>query len=211
MTSKYVPVLYVVVLSVVTPVVNANPFVDMGMRGTVELAKGVPANDMLGFGIYGHYALEQDWLLGFGLDFLAYDFENPAEILGITTADVKIIDAATTATNLTLWLERRYTEAGSAWYWQAGLGVGMLDVKNATGSVQGGGAYVAATEPNTEILVIGGLGYRKQLGAHWTFDSAAGLAYHMADWKVRDLNSVAVGTIDNYTAYTLRFGVDYRF
>ena len=213
MNFKYSYLLHVVAFCFVLlpPAATANEFVDFGMRGHVELADGVPANDMLGFGFYVHYGLGQGWLLGMGLDRLSYDFENPAQILGIQAADSHIIDAATTATNVTMWLERRYGEGVTDWYWQAGLGVGMLDVENATGNVQGGGTYLIATEPNTETRLFAGLGYRKQLSNNWNFDSAAGVTYHLADWQVRDLNSSAVATVDNYTAYTIRFGVDYSF
>ena len=168
---------------------------------------------MLGFGVYGHYTWAQGWLLGAGLDQMFDDFESPARILRIIQpVGSAVVDAPAAATNLTAWIERRY-EAGArgAWYWQAGVGVGRVSADDVTGPVQGGGTYRITTDADTELLLLGGLGYRYRIAGNWNLNSSVGLNYHFADWQVRDLNSGAIGNVGNYAAYTIRLGIDYSF
>ena len=123
-----------------------------------------------------------------------------------------MVDASATATNVAMWIERRYAAgARGSWSWLAGLGVGLVDADDVTGPVQGGGTYRITTDPDTELLMLGGLGYRYRIGGNWSLDGSIGLTYHLADWQVRDLNSGAVGNVGNYAAYTIRVGVDYSF
>ncbi|MFV2032606.1 MAG: hypothetical protein ACC663_08920, partial [Gammaproteobacteria bacterium] len=68
-----------------------------GFRLNVEVADGKPANDILGYGIYGRYLINQDWRIGFGLDLAAYDLERPASLLGISSSAPRVIDADTSS------------------------------------------------------------------------------------------------------------------
>lgn len=183
-------------------------FVDFGFRGNVELGDGEPANDMLGYGFYTHYMLNNSALLGFGIDSIGYDFESPAQVVGITQDQtVKTIDASAAATNLTAWYEKR----NDAWYWRAGLGVGLVSVDDKGGPVQGGGTFNITTDAGTEFLILGGGGYRFEISPNWTVDTYAGILHHFADWKVRDTVSNNTGTVSDYTDYSFQIGIDYSF
>ena len=56
---------------------------EIGMRGLVLLGKGTPANDMLGEGLIGRFALSDAWRLGIALDGVTFDYETPNRALGI--------------------------------------------------------------------------------------------------------------------------------
>jgi len=77
---------------------------EIGVQANVFSAGGEPANDIIGGGIFGTYKLNEDWYVGVGIDLASYDFEDPAKILGIPTADS--IDASADSTAVTAWIER---------------------------------------------------------------------------------------------------------
>jgi len=183
-------------------------FMDFGARANVELGDGEPANDMLGFGFYTHYQFNNGVLLGFAVDSMGYDFEGPAKIVGITQdTSLNTIDAASQATNITAWYEQRR----NSWYWRAGLGVGLVDVDDQGGPVEGGGTFNITTDPGTEYLLLGGGGYRYKFSQNWTLDGYAGIIHHFADWKVKDTVSGNTGTVSDYTDWSFQIGVDYSF
>ncbi len=183
-------------------------FTDFGMRGGVELGDGIPANDIISYGIYTHYQFSNGFLLGLALDISGYDFEGPAQIVGVTqNLSLKTIDASAQATNITAWYEQR----GASWYWRAGLGVGIVDVDDVSGPVQGGGTFNIKTDASTEYLLLGGVGYRYKFNQNWGLDSYFGLNHHIADWKVRDTVSGRTGTVGGYTDYSIQLGIDYSF
>ena len=48
---------------------------EVGVRANVLLGDGVPANDILGFGVISRYRLSDGWFVGFGLDRYEYDVD----------------------------------------------------------------------------------------------------------------------------------------
>lgn len=204
--SKYILLASLTVLS--SFMVNAQGITDFGFRGNVELGNGKPANDMLGFGLYTHYKFNDGLLLGVGIDSIGYDFEGVAGTVGITQdLSVKTIDATTKVTNITAWLEQR----GPSWYYRAGLGLGLVDVSNKGGLVEGGGTFNITTDAGTEILLLAGVGHRYPFSQNWTLDTYAGLVHHLADWKIRDTVSGSTGTVSDYTDSSFHIGLDYSF
>lgn len=82
---------------------------DVGLRGIITAASGEPANDIPGYGAFGHYRWNEDWTIGFSVDRTEYDYEEPAKILGIPTDPaVEPIDAVAEATVVGAWLERTF-------------------------------------------------------------------------------------------------------
>ena len=66
---------------------------DLGLRAGGLLASGRPANDMLGYGVFGHYRINDRWRLGFALDTSEFDFERTASVVGLEQSPaVKDID-----------------------------------------------------------------------------------------------------------------------
>jgi len=49
----------------------------VGVRGGMTLANGEPANDLITYGIYGRYNLNDRWNIGLSVDSLTGDFEEP--------------------------------------------------------------------------------------------------------------------------------------
>ena len=49
---------------------------EVGLRGNVMLGDGLPANDMLGFGVISRYYLNDGWFAGAALDTTDFDFGN---------------------------------------------------------------------------------------------------------------------------------------
>lgn len=187
---------------------------ELGVRANAESAGGEPANDILGFGISGRYRLSQNWWLGASVDIPSYDYERPAKTLNIVQdTTVSDIDASVDATNVMLWLERRYgvPASTSQWFWNAGLGFGSVDVDDASGPTQAGGTFNITTDAGTETLLMLGAGYLYNFNDSWVLESSLSVVQHFADWEVRDTITGITGTVDDYTALGIHFGVNYRF
>ncbi len=73
----------VALLSLVSTAYSDAPRYEVGLRGNVLLGDGVPANDILGFGVTGRYYLRDGWFAGLVLDTYDYDFERPSDVVGI--------------------------------------------------------------------------------------------------------------------------------
>ena len=187
---------------------------DLGVRAETTVADGVPANDIPGFGIFGHYPLNERWTLGLGVDLLEFDYEEPAQILGITQ-DLNLgpIDALAESTILSAWLERTFgaAEARTVWFIAGGLAAASVDVPDVTGPRQDGGTFNISTEVDTEIIVslIGGV--RRKFGERWYAEFALRADHHFADWTSTDQVSGATGSVDDYAAYGGHLGFGFRF
>lgn len=166
------------------------------------------------FGIYGRYNWTKKWHLGLSIDYLSGDFEQPYRKLGIPST--KINDANMTNIIISVWGEREFTPGSDALqrlrpYIAGGIGVGLVDVDDVRGSVDGGGQYDITTDAGTEYIPAFAAGFRYLLGESWEAEIAGRYSYHIADWQVKDRVSGSVGKIDNYSTYGFYLGVGFRF
>ncbi len=182
----------------------------LGVRGNVMLEDGVPANDMLGFGLYGKYYLEDNWAIGYGIDAYSYDFENTAEFVGLE--GTKIIDAKVSSTMISAWAEKSYKwSENTRWFWNAGAGINDVSVDPVTGTLTGGGTYLINTDAGTEFVLLASLGTTWRFSKNWGTEISAHIEQHFADWKVTDSSSGATKTLDSYTPMGIQFGINYYF
>lgn len=187
---------------------------DVGLRGIITVADGEPANDIPGFGLFGHYRLNDRWSLGLAVDQTEYDFEEPARIVGLQQdPNIPPVDVLAEATVLSAWLQRNYERAGGrvVWFWGAGLGLASIDVPDARGPLAGPGTFDIQTEADSEVIVSLTAGVHRRLGARWFLEFALRADQHLADWKLRDRSSGATGAIDDYLALGGSLGLGFRF
>lgn len=191
---------------------------DLGLRFDAMTAGGEPANDMLGLGVFGRFRLNDRWLVGVGIDHSEFDFERPALIAGLP-ADFSAgdVDASTTLTMLSVWIERVYG-AGRAreWFWAAGFGGALVDVEDVTGALEGGGTYRLSTHFDgelgvEEVVVSLSGGLRLRVGSRSAVEIALRGDRHIADWEVVDQVSGAAGRIDDFTVRGATVGWIFRF
>ncbi len=187
---------------------------DIGVRAGITAASGEPANDIPGFGILGHYLLNERWTLGIGVDLVEYDYEEPAKIVGVTVdPNLEPIDALAEATIVTAWLERTFgaPDSRTRWFGAAGIGAASVDVPDVAGPRQDGGSFNIHTEVDTEIIVslIGGV--RRTLGESWYVEFGLRVDQHFADWTSTDQVSGASGSIDDYSAFGGYLALGFRF
>ena len=189
--------------------------VELAARLNIVGSDGTPTNDMLGYGLVGHYKLSNEWYAGFTLDISPnFDFERTAAVVGITQdPSVEVIDAIGTSTALSGFIERRYqSESGNfQWFWNVGAGMAKLDFDNATGPVQGGGNFDISTIADTEILITSSIGMQQQINDNWSARYSFSYDKHLADWTVTDSISSATAKVGDYAIYGLRFGLNRRF
>ena len=188
--------------------------VDVGVRAEVTAANGEPANDIPGFGLFAHYRLNERWSLGFGVDILEFDYEEPAKIVGISQdPNLEPVDALAESTTVAAWLERTFgaIEARTVWFVAGGLAAASVDVPDVTGPRLGGGTFNISTEVDIEVIVslIGGV--RRRFGENWYVEFALRADEHFADWTSTDRVSGATASIDDYTAYGGYLGFGFRF
>ncbi|MDH3447590.1 MAG: hypothetical protein OER87_05790 [Gammaproteobacteria bacterium] len=88
---------------------EAGSLYEVTPRLNIVGSSGKPTNDVLGYGVAPHRKLNDEWYLGFGLDYSpSCDFERTPRIVGIAQdPGVKTIDAKGTMTMITLVAERR--------------------------------------------------------------------------------------------------------
>ncbi|HEX5759495.1 MAG TPA: hypothetical protein VF121_09900 [Thermoanaerobaculia bacterium] len=185
---------------------------DLGLRGVIVAADGEPANDIPGYGLFGHYRLSDRWNLGFAADVAEYDFEQPARILGLQQdPGLEPIDVLAESTTLSAWIERLFGQGRTEWFLGAGLGLATIDVPDAAGPLAGGGRFDIATEADDEIVasLLGGV--RRRVGQRLALELALRADQHLADWQLRDRVSGRTGAIDDYLALGGHFGVSFRF
>ena len=185
---------------------------EFGVRGGVRLGTGVPANDIMAYGLFGRYRVQNNWLVGVAIDMYKFDFEYPNKAIGVENSDSKAIDSDATATEINLWIERRYNEKqqGFSFLWAAGFGINMVEAGDAEGPNSSGG-FLIETDPGTEFVIFGTIGSQYHFNRHWAVEVTFGVNYHIAEWEVTDTVSGATGTIDNYTTTSYLFGVIYKF
>ncbi|HEX7183850.1 MAG TPA: hypothetical protein VF756_18620, partial [Thermoanaerobaculia bacterium] len=122
---------------------------DLGVRAVLMAADGEPANDIPGYGLFGHYRLSDRWKLGFAVDTAEYDFEEPARIVGLQQRQsLEPIDVLAESTTFSAWIERTFSrpQGRTEWFLGAGLGFASIDVPDASGPLENGGQFFITTE-----------------------------------------------------------------
>lgn len=196
--------------SVAAPAVE----VEVGPRAMMSIAGGEPANDILNAGVYAKFRLRERWRIGAAIDFASYDFEGPAKLLGLRQdQSIGVIDAPTSATTVSAWIEQWLGNADSKWrwYWTGGLGFSSPDVDDVQGDLDGGGTFDITTDPGSETILSAGGGVRRVISKRWAFDLGLRADHHFADWAVMDRVSGNRATVDSYTAWGAYGGLTYRF
>lgn len=187
--------------------------VQFGVRGNGMLGDGTPTNDVLGYGLYGNFALDDEWRVGGALDVADFDLERPWQIIGLTQASgTKTVDSKSTSKTVTLWLERMHNLNSSwDWTWQVGGGFNFVDVDRASGPSQGGGTFNISTNVDTEYLLLGGLGAEYKMSQQWIITGGARIEQHFADWKLTDSVSGTQGSVGDYRLMGISIGTRYQF
>lgn len=190
---------------------SGEPRWELGPRLLVANAGGEPANDLMGYGFFGRYRLNDRWLLGFAVDSITGDYERPYEFIGVASPEE--VDSTIESVVFSGWIEREYggPDRRLRWYWTAGLGFTSPDTDDITGPTVGGGTFDITTDAGSEILVSAGGGFRHRFGARWSYEVGVRANRHFADWEITDRVSGRTGTIDDYTTLTLQGGLTYRF
>lgn len=187
---------------------------DLGVRGVLSVADGEPANDIPGFGVFGHYRLKDRWSLGLALDRTEYDFEQPARLLGLAQDPaLPPIDVVAEATVVSAWLQRDFGRDASPtqWFWGLSLGLASIDVPDAAGPLVGsGGSFDIRTDAGTEVVASALAGWSRRLGRRWFVEFAVRADQHFADWQLTDRVSGARATVDDYLALGGHLGLGYK-
>jgi hypothetical protein len=184
---------------------------ELGIRGVILLGKGEPANDMIGEGLVGRFAIDDRWRIGVALDSVTFDYETPNRTLGIPA--VAVVDGTNEWQRISAFVERRFDRNGRwRWHWLAGLGrADVDDDANVAGLRVGGATFDIATTAATELHVFAGGGAHRPLGDRWLLDATLTFEHHDTDYRLVDRISSANGTIGSQTAYGIAVGVSYRF
>lgn len=187
---------------------------ELGARGNVMLGDGIPANDMLGYGVIGRYYRNNGWFVGASLDTTAFDFEHVASLVGIRQDPAeKSIDADATNTILGGFLGRQYgnTERGFDWFWTAGISVGFPEVDPVTGPVDGGGIFTITTDAGTEFHLTSSLGTSYHFSPAWSASLMGRLEHHFTNYTLTDSVSGATRAIDSQTPMGVSISVNFKF
>lgn len=181
-------------------------------RATIVAASGEPANDIISLGVAARYRIGGHWLLGAAVDWADFDFEQPAQLLGLRQAGEEAIDATTQATTVSAWLEREWRLSRRFLFFAgAGLGVSSLDIGDASGPLEGSGTFDITTDPGTELIGLLSGGLKAEIGSHFGAELALRVDHHVADWEVTDRVSGRRVTLDDYTAFGGHIGLSLRF
>ena len=187
---------------------------DLGVRGIITAGDGEPANDIPGFGLFGHWRLGDRWSVGFAVDRTEYDFEEPAKLVGLRQEeDIEPVDVIAEATVLGAWIERTWPRPSGRldWFLGAGVGYASIDVPDATGPLEGGGTFDIQTEADAEVVVSLLAGLHRRLGERWFLEFALRADQHFADWQLTDRVSGNRGAVDDYLALGGHLGFGFRF
>ncbi len=190
---------------------NAGRF-DFGLRGGTTLGDGKPANDMITYGVFGRYHVNNRFSFGVGVELLTFDFEEPApRVLGIATSAT--FDAGATSVLIEGAAEFNLLPADSLHELvvHGGVGCAAVSVDDLRGTTASGGTFDIDTNAGTELLFSIGAGYRFQLSQHWNLEALARYNHHLADWSVRDSVSGASATVNDYGTTSLLLGFSHRF
>lgn len=213
-SSRIVSALLVGVLAAAGPAAAAerDPRFDLGLRANIVGGTGKPSNDILGFGLIGHYRLGGRWAVGFGIDHSAkFDVERAPDLVGLTSPEV--IDAVGTSTALTGSIERTFGPPGGRWegFLSVGVGINSVDIDDVSGPLVDGGTFDISTDVDTEVLALAGLGGRWWFGNAWGAEAQVQGQRRFADWDLVDRVSGATGTIDDYTVRGILLTLLHRF
>ena len=173
----------------------------MGIKGGISMGDGEPANDIPTYGILGRFRVNAKWLVGVGLDYTIFDFEDPATMLRLQTD--KVYDAQISQYILSIWGEREF-DTGPDWmtpFIFGGIGFGIGNDDTITGSLEGGGTFSIYSDAGTEIIPGLGVGVRFSVTDTVLLEAAARYDYHFADWNIKDSISGRTTTVDDYGTY----------
>lgn len=187
---------------------------EIEVRANVLLGDGVPANDILGFGVAGRYYLKDRWFVSGAIEAYDYDFEHPVNVVGLLQdPNVKTIDASVSTTVISAGIGRTYDFSLEKfdWFWELGLGAGFPDVDNASGPLSTGGTFTLATDASTEFHLLGKLGASYHFTPNWTASFVARLEHHFMDFKVTEMGTGATGTVDSQTPMGAHLALSYSF
>jgi hypothetical protein len=187
---------------------------ELGLRYTLMMAGGEPANDMPYIGVVFRYAMNERWGIGAAVDKVEFDFEAPAGYLGLQQdSSVPTEDSKIKGQQFSVWVDRQYGKAPShlRWFWSGGLGFTSPSASDARGPLEGGGTFDIQTDVGTELIPTFAGGARWILGERWVFELAGRLDYHVADWTLRDQVSGNTATVGGYLAYGAHLAVAVRF
>ena len=187
---------------------------DLGLRYTLMMAGGEPANDMPYVGLLFRYAMNDRWSIGASVDKVEFDFEAPAVYLGLQQdSSIPTEDSKVKGQQFAVWVDRQYGKAPShlRWFWSGGVGFTAPSASDARGPLEGGGTFDIQTDIGTEIIPSFAGGARWILDDRWVFELAGRLDYHVADWTLRDRVSGNTATVGGYLAYGAYVAVAVRF
>lgn len=199
-------------LALAAPLTAQDGKLDLGLRTDLGVGNGEPTNDIIGYGLFGHYRLTERWTLGFAVDHSPeFDFERTPAALGLTTSEV--FDAKGTSTTVAAWAERvhRFGQGRAEGFWNAGLGVNSVSMDDLTRPLANGGTFDIKTDAGTELLAIVGVGDRRWLGRSWGLEAGGTYDRHFADWTLTDRVSGATDKVADYSVSTLNVGLSRRF
>ena len=184
----------------------------LGLRTDLGLGSGKPSNDIPGYGLYGLYELNDRWNIGFAVDSSPkFDFERTPDVLGLVTPEV--VDAIGDSTTLSGCVEGVLRKHGGRleWFWKAGVGLNMVNMKDVAGALVDGGTYDIRTDTGSEFQIIIGGGVRRWIGSNWGVEFALQRDQHLADWKLADRVSGRTGMIGDYEVNSINIGFLRRF
>lgn len=188
--------------------------IDIGLRANVLLGDGVPANDILGYGVIGRYRLNNGWFIGAGIDTYEYDFERPAKFLGINQdPNEDVIDALADSTVFFSSFGRLYneTDRGFDWFWSLGVGFASPNVDDVSGPTDTGGTFDLTFDVGNEIHLMGTVGTSYNFSENWSTSFSARLEHHFMDVLVTDNVSGATKKIDSQSPMGAYISLNYRF
>ena len=190
-------------------------FVSITPRLNLVGSSGKPTNDILGFGLIGHYQYSKEWYLGVAIDHSPeFDFEKTAQRVGLQQdSNVADIDAIGSHLMISAFAERRYPNSSGdiEYFWSLGAGINDIDMDDVKGPLEGGGNFDISTETDTELVIVSSIGLQQKINENWSARYAFSLDHHFADWKVKDNISGNTGSIGDYGIYGLRLGLGYQF
>ena len=188
---------------------------DTGLRFNIIGGTGKPTNDVLGYGVFGRYRLDERWTVGLGVDVSdEFDIERTPELVGLVQdPEAPVVDSKGSSEGLSAWVERRYggDDRRLQWFWTAGVGVNSVDVEDQASPLAGGGSFDIAIDAGTEWVASASVGLRVRVGERFLFEPALRLDQHFADWDITDRVSGATASIDDYLLKGVHLAFAYRF
>jgi hypothetical protein len=206
---------FVSALSSMTSMAHAQELgIAIGVGVALDAADGEPANDIPGAGMLVRFSLNDRWAIGAAVNRTEYDFERPAETLGIDQDPmVEVIDALAEATTLRAWIERGLTDPKRPlrFFVGAGFGAAFTDVPDVVGPRADGGTFDIHTEVDTEIIasLLGGARYH--FADHCYGETTIRAEHHFAEWRSTDRITGVQGVIDDYLTWGIQFTIAYQW